>query len=341
MNKKTEITVKSTKEQIFTAYQEVLAQLESKEILDPVSEKRKSQEQETVTKASKNSSENIVSNLANLKININKELDSLSNLLIDEFNKLIEIRGAIIIEQKHLKDLYEINETAQTLSALILAQQEKKENFEKKMREETEAFEKEKAAKKEQWKQQEETLKASYKSFEEELEKTRKRNEEEYKYNVELTRRKDADSYANKKAVLESELNKLRFEHSEREELLKSREQEYLELKQKVEEFPQELMKSKETAEEVLRSQLEMQHKFASDLLAKEIEGERKLNEQKIVALEKKIKEQDQLINQLTQKADNAVSQIQSIACKALDTSGQRFIGHNNYLDEKQGVQKG
>ena len=129
MNKKTEVTVKSTKEQIFTAYQEVLAQLESKQVSDPVSEKRKVQEHEIVSKASKNSSEGIVSDLANLKINLNKEIDNLSRSLVDEFNKLVEIKGAIMTEQKHLQELYEINETAQTLSALILAHQEKKEKF--------------------------------------------------------------------------------------------------------------------------------------------------------------------------------------------------------------------
>ena len=42
--------------------------------------------------------------------------------------------------------------------------------------------------------------------------------------------------------------------------------------------------------------------------------------------LEAKIKEQDLLIKTLTQKADAATEQVQSIANRALDTSVQRFV---------------
>ena len=60
-----------------------------------------------------------------------------------------------------------------------------------------------------------------------------------------------------------------------------------------------------------------------------------KLNEQKISYLEAKIREQDQLIKTLTQKADAATEQVQSIANRALDTSVQRFAYPLN-SEEKQ-----
>jgi len=59
------------------------------------------------------------------------------------------------------------------------------------------------------------------------------------------------------------------------------------------------------------------------------------LNEQKISYLEAKIREQDQLIKTLTQKADAATEQVQSIANRALDTSVQRFAYPLN-SEEKQ-----
>ena len=43
--------------------------------------------------------------------------------------------------------------------------------------------------------------------------------------------------------------------------------------------------------------------------------------------LELKIREQEALINQLTQKAESATTQVESIACRALGVSVQRFNG--------------
>ncbi len=60
-------------------------------------------------------------------------------------------------------------------------------------------------------------------------------------------------------------------------------------------------------------------------LKEKEIEGEKKLYLQKIASLEAKVKEQDAFITQLTQKANEATQQVQSIACKALEASSQRL----------------
>lgn len=327
MNKKStqEISLKNTKEQILSAYQEALLKLEAKQVSEPLSEKRKAQETETVSKASQHKAETIVADLAGLKINLIKQVDTLSESLVAEFNKLSEMRSAIMIEQKHLQELYGINETAKTLSALILSQQEQKEQFAQEMLDEKNAFEEDITAKKANWKQQEESLNAAYKELKEQTEKARKREEEEYKYNVELKRRKELDVYAEQKSALAKELEKLRQEWNDREAALKAKEQEFTELHQKVENFPIELAKTKEHAENTLSAQLETQHQYANNLLAKEIEGERKLSEQKIIALEKKIKEQDQLVAQLTQKADAATNQIQAIACRALDTSAQRF----------------
>lgn len=62
------------------------------------------------------------------------------------------------------------------------------------------------------------------------------------------------------------------------------------------------------------------------ELQSKENMPSQKLSEQKISYLEAKINEQDLLIKTLTQKADAATEQVQSIANRALDTSVQRFV---------------
>lgn len=326
MNKKAEpeISLKSTKEQILTAYKNAMALVESKP-LDLVAERQKETAASTVTKATQNNPSNIITDLATVKNNLIKHVDNLSTHMVNESNHLEEIRQAINIEQTHLNDLYNINESAKTLSALILAQQHQKEVFEKEMEEEKAAFEQEMNEKRNTWKNQQETTIAEYKELKENLEKARKREEEEYKYNLELTRKKEMDVYANQKSILEKELTLAKQEWAERETALKAKEMEFNDLKKKVDGFSLELVKTKEEAEKTLKLKLETDFKFVTELRNKEIEGDRKLNEHKITVLEKKIAEQDQLIEQLTSKADATIKQIQQIACRALDTSAQRY----------------
>ena len=53
----------------------------------------------------------------------------LSEQILSEFEKLANLREAISIEQKHLQDLYQINDTANTLSILLQTKAEQKEEI--------------------------------------------------------------------------------------------------------------------------------------------------------------------------------------------------------------------
>ena len=62
-------------------------------------------------------------------------------------------------------------------------------------------------------------------------------------------------------------------------------------------------------------------------MIQKETEGEQKLHEQAVEALQSKIRDQEELIRQLTQKADESVQQVQTIAVKAIEgASAQRIV---------------
>jgi hypothetical protein len=330
-----EISMKSTKEQILNAYQAAMTELEDRQVDEPSVTKQNEKKIALVNKAKQTNADSIVNVLANLKLDIIKQIDGLSEQLISEFTKLTEIQEAVAIEQNHLKELYDINETTKTLSALILAQQEKKDSFEQHIEEETERFEQEMEQKKEQWKQQQEALTAEYKEIKEQLEKNRKREEEDYKYNLDLKRKKEADEYMLKKTALEKELIDMRGDLDKRAEVIKNQEVEFVSMQQKIVGFAKEIAEVREETAKNISNQLETQHNHTIALRDKEVEGECKLSEQKIVALESKIKEQEQLVLQLTQKADTVVTQIQAIACRALDTSAQRYNMPGYQSDEK------
>ncbi len=121
---------------------------------------------------------------------------------------------------------------------------------------------------------------------------------------LQLQRKKDQDAYETRKMGLERELHDkkttLQKEFAEREALIAAREEEYAQLKKTVTLFPEQLEKAVRDAENKATEAIESHYKFKMDLTSKEIEGEKKLNQQIISSLREKIKEQDEYIKQLT-----------------------------------------
>lgn len=330
-----EISPRSTKDQILSAYNEVVDLLEEKQVQSPLEEKKKGDELAIIRKSSQTSLDGIVSHLATLKISLTKQIDTLSENLLEEFGKLSDLKQAITIEQKHLQELYEIKETAHSLSALMLIQKEETEKFDLKMKETQERFAKEMEEKKALWDKKQTDLEMTYVDTKEKLEKQRKREEEEYKYTLALNRRQEAQAHTLKQEALEKELEDKRQDLAQKEILIESRLAEMDALKEKVQKFPEELTRETERAVQDITERLETQHKFAVTLKEKEIEGEKKLHLQKIASLEAKVKEQDAFITQLTQKTNEATQQVQAIAYKALEASSQR-LPYSSYGEKAQ-----
>lgn len=330
-----EISAKSTKDQILSAYNEMVERLEEKQVQSPLEEKKKGDERAIIAKSAQTSLDGIVSHLATLKITLTKQIDTLSENLLEEFSKLSDLKQAIAIEQAHLKELYEIKETAHSLSALMLMQKEQTEEFDARIKEEQEQFVKEMEDKKTLWDKKQAELEMTYAERQKKLEKQHKWEEEEYKHNLEIARRQETQAYALKQDALEKELEERRHDLAQKEALIESRLTEIEMLKEKVRQFPEELARETERMAQEVTDKLNSQHKFAVTLKEKETEGEKKLHLQKIASLEAKVKEQDSFILQLTQKANEASQQVQSIACKALEASSQR-LSYSSYGEKIQ-----
>lgn len=330
-----EISTKSTKDQILAAYNDVVELLEEKQVQSPLEEKKKGDEKAIIHKSSQTSLDGIVSHLATLKINLTKQIDTLSENLLEEFHKLSELQQAIAIEQKHLQELYEIKETAHSLSALMLIQKEETAKFELRMQETREQLSKEMEDKKALWEKKQADLEMNYAETKEKLEKQHKREEEEYKYTLEVTRRQEGQAYRLKQEALEKTLADKQQDLAQKEALIESRLIEIESLNEKVQKFPEELAREMERTTQEVTEKLVAQHNFAVTLKEKEIEGEKKLYLQTIASLEAKVKGQEALISQLTQKASDATEQVQAIACKALDASSQR-LSYPSYTEKLQ-----
>ena len=320
-----DVSPKSTKDQILAAYNEVLEKLNEKQTEIPQEIKKKQEEKVVVTKAAAYSPDTIVSDLSGIKLKTIKQLDALSEELFGEFQKLSDIRQAIDSEQKHLEELYQIKEMAHTLAALFQAHGEQKEKLHEAREQQKEDFDQFMSYQRLQWKEENDRLEREFQEKKETQEKDRKREEEEYEYVRELRRRKEMDEYKAKKAELEKELTVMKESLQKREEVLAEKEKVLSDLQSRVDQFPEELRKVVEEAEEKLRAEILKQHDFESRIKGKEQEGLVKFNSLQVSSLQGKIKEQEELIKELSQKADQASENVQLIACRALDASSQRF----------------
>lgn len=325
------INEKSTKTEILEAYNGLLAQAKAQKSADQKLVKKEAEEKEVVRSASENSVEEIVKRLAGLKLEIVKNVDSLEEKLIAEYRRFVELQQAIDVQTKSLEEIYGIQAEAETLTALINTQKEKKDAFDVEMERKKTELDVVITETKQQWKKEQEEYEAAKKERDMLLKKERQREEDDYLYNLQLARKKDVDTYETKKVILEKELIEKRTvvenELSEREAAVASKERDLDELRLKVESFPKELDKAIKETEKNVTEKIETKYKHQTDLSAKEIEGERKLSKQIIDALEGKIKEQEEQIRQLTQKADDSVVQVQKIAVKAIEgASSQRVF---------------
>jgi hypothetical protein len=324
-------TEKNTKAEILAAYNEVCAKLKQQKVQDVKEEKKKTEEQKVVQKAGELSVENIIKNIGNTKLDILNALDDLSEKLLPEFRKLSDLKAAIEIETKNLHELYEIKVNIESLGALLLAQSEKKAAFEIEMGRKKAELDEDIFQKRLTWKTEQDNFESAKKERDLQLKKDRQREEEEYSYNLGLKRKKENDVYIENKARLEKELEEKKsvFEkdYSEREAAILARENEYAELKNKVDRFPVQLEKALQENEAKITAQLELTYKHQSELVKREMESEKKLNQQTISLLQAKIKEQEEQLKQLSLKANEYSSQVQTIAIKAIEgASTQRII---------------
>jgi hypothetical protein len=321
-----EISPKNTKEQILAAYGEILEKLNEKQAEVPLETRKKEEERSVVTKAATQSPNTIISELANIKLKAIKQLDGLSEELLGEFQKLSDIRQAISSEQQHLEELYQIKETANTLAALFQAHIEQKEKLHQEREQKKQEFDQWIASRKLQGQEEQERFERNFNEHKENQEKERKREEEDYIYTRDLKRRQEMDSYNAKKTALEKELGALKEDLQKREEVVNGKENLLVDLQAQVDKFPEDLRKAVMEAEEKLQEQILQRHDFESQIKQKELEGLVKIHSLQVTSLQGKIKEQEALIKELSQKADQATENVQLIACRALDTSSQRYV---------------
>ena len=316
MTETPEITEKSRKNEIYDAYLNVLEKLKAQEEPDPKKEKEKQTQQEVIQKASSQTEESIINNIASLKLEFSSSMDKLEKALTHEYKKLKDVQLSIKYERENLESVYSISEEANTLAALIQTQKQKKQEFEEYM--ETTRL---------QWDREKQAQEQEIKERKEKADKERKAEEEEYQYTVRLARKKEEAEYNAQRAEQEKELENRRKEFeqeiAERSREIAAREQELAELREKADKFPGELENAVKETEKNVTQTLNYQYEHEKTLREKEVDSEIRLKDQTIENLKGKIKEMEDYIKQLNNKVESSENHVKEITIKSIESSSK------------------
>ena len=145
-----------------------------------------------------------------------------------------------------------------------------------------------------------------------------------------MERQKDRDVYETTQAGLEKELSEIKEktlrEFADREKYLADQEKELSSLREQVANFPEKLELEVATAHEQGEKKVHDELQFKMRLTDNEMNGERKLFDQKVLSFESKIEELETQILTLNKKSDEASKQAQGIALKAIEGASQRHF---------------
>lgn len=332
------ISDKSTKAQILEAYEKLLKGVEEKSGNNPKEVQQRKTEAQTVRQAAETSEESISDRIGGIKTEFVLSLEKIEKELSAERKKLTDIQSAIRIEEKHLEDLYGLTANTDAFSAILLAQKEQEERFEREM-----------AAKKEllagqieniriQWEKEKKAYEENLKAEKENTTGRRRREEEEYAYTTQQTRKQEQDEYVRLKHKQELELKEQRAafekEFAEREKSIVEKEGEFARLNKEAESFPARLAEAVRKAQEETENRLSTAYQYEKDLREKETQGILNLKDHQVKSLEAKIKEMETQLKDAALKVDTSEKTVKDIALKAIENATRTQIIEKDRIKE-------
>jgi hypothetical protein len=327
-----EPNLKSTKQELLDAYNEMRQQLQEKDKtqLKPEQKIQEKKETQVLAAVQAMTAGGVLQGINQLKQEMTRTLADLGDKLAAEVDKCDQVQQAIEIKEKELAEVFEIDRAAGTLAALIEAQHCEKEQFEREMAEEKEHLVGEIESAREQWKSEKAEHDAQGKEQDAIEAKRRQRQQEEYKYTFEREQQLARDKFADEKAKMlaervqiEKEMKALREQTEqnlqEREKQIAEREKEFVSLQAQVQEFPKRLDAAVAAAVKDATERIGREAKYQQDLLHKEFEGQKNVLTARVQSLEKTVKEQADQLAKLSQQQEAAYQKIQDVAVKAIE----------------------
>ena len=337
------LSLSNTKQEMLEAYSAILKQLEAQREAELKPEKKLEEKKakEVIQVAESLSSEGVVREISTLKIEAGKMLAQISDRLEEEIQKFKAVQNAIVLKEKELQELYEIERSAVTLAALIESQNQKRQVFELEMAEKKEALSQEIEALRAQREQEKKEYEEEIKERDMAEKKRREREKDDYQYSFTREQKLTKDTFEDGKSKLEKEIQvkkeQMGSEIKEREKAIAGREDELNELRKKVSAFPKEMETAIAKAIKETTEKLTLEAKNREELMKKEFVGERNVSTTRIESLEKIGKEQNEQITKLSQQLEKAYQQVQEIAVKTIEGSStvKSFANLQQWVSEQ------
>ncbi|MEQ8995200.1 MAG: hypothetical protein RID53_01700 [Coleofasciculus sp. B1-GNL1-01] len=262
--------------------------------------------------------------LVELQVGFGGAVSELSEKLTTEAASLQELRQAVAEETQQLEALYDLDDIEEdTLDELIETYEENSKAFEAELSQQREACEQEIQDLRQAWQKEQTEHQQAIKERNEDYEKSRKRDEQEYKYDLELRRNLDQDTYDQQQKTLYKELEEAhqaqQQQWEEREKAIAQQEKTFDELKSKVDAFDQEKEAAVKKAKEQGKAIANNQVKVKADLQQLEIDGQKRFYNLRIESLQETIENQESRIENLSKQLDAALKQVQDLAVKAIE----------------------
>jgi hypothetical protein len=330
-------TEKSTKVEILQAYEELAKEKSAlKSQLDQatksststvVKEKSPSEPKIAMNQAAsiQQKMNSTIESLVKIQLGFGSAASELSEQLTTKASKLAEIKQSVTTETQGLKELHKLEVSPETLDNLIQAYENNSKAYQEEFNQRYETLSQETQQQRSTWQKEQDEYKLSLKDRNETLTRTRQREGVDYKYDTELQRKLESDEYEQRQKALYKQIEEIQQETekkwTEREKIIAEREQQFAEVKAKVEAFPKDKEAAIKKASEEGKGIAHYQAKVKSDLLGKEVEGQKRFYEQRLQSLEQTINNQESRIQNLSNQLDSALKQVQDLAVKAIEGS--------------------
>ena len=281
---------------------------------------------QAVSAADELSTEGVVKSIGDLKSVINKMLGQVSDRLEEQVMRYVQIQRAIVAKDSELKEIYEIQRSASTLTALIESQDRQRMEFEAELAEMKGDLHREVEQTRAEWDVERKEHEFEIKERDAIEQKRREREKEEYRYAWTREQQKVKDEFADEMAVAQKTLAERKTaadrDVQERESVLKARESELVSLRQRVETAPKELEAAVAKAVKEATGRIQQDGAAREELLKREFAGERNVLTTRITSLEETAREQSEQIARLLSQSEKAYGQVQEIAVRAIEGSG-------------------
>jgi len=304
-----EVTLKSTKTEIFEALKAASARAEQAEQgkLNPA----KVEKEKTEKKAVESAKAAVEQNIFSVELN----------------NKFKDLQNAIASEESRLQELYGVASELQKLAVIIEAGRERQAQIDAENKTKIEEANAVLECLKTEYSQQKSTLQEEYDSMAKKLKLERSRELEEYQYNQKREREKENNDWSDEKnarklelAKKEAQANAILAEAESQAEYIKT-------LKAEVEGIPALLESEKKIAVDFAVSELKKTHEYNTALADKDYQNALTRANDKITYLEKELETADASNTALQNKLDKAYTELRELATKTVESaSGVKII---------------